>query len=518
MNNQYELLKNEINSFRAEGHKFLNKELSIGDFKKISGGMGVYAQRGGQSFMIRLRTNSGILPLNQLKLIDTFLTKYEVEKVHLTTRQAIQLHDLSIDAVCDIMQEALDNGLYTRGGGGNFPRNVSLSPMSGVEKNEAFDVTEFANEISKYLMERITTYHLPRKLKISMSSSSNDGGNSTINDLGFIAKVENGVPYFDMYIAGGLGSNPEISIPYGKRVKPEEILYYVEAMVNLFMAEGDYNNKAKARTRYIPKRMGKDEFLAAFDKHLEEVKQTKDLTINVEIVLSETKENYTHSLVETSSLLHQRQDGLYTLIVHPVNGQLYHKDFQNLVEFLEENTNVEARLSMNEDIYVRNLTEVQASELMEIVKEYNGKTKIRQSVSCIGVPTCQLGIEQSQTLLKNILTYLTENNIKEDRLPSINISGCQNSCGRHQASDLGFVGGKRKVGDNLEDVFDLYLGGIVKENETTLGQKIGTMIMRDIPKFIGKLAEKLEEDKLEYREFIKEKDRFTQVAQEFLIG
>lgn len=517
MQNQYELLKNEIKTFREEGHKFFNKELSVGDFKKISGGMGVYAQRGGEKFMIRLRTNSGLLPLNQLKLTESFLTDFNIEKLHITTRQAIQLHDLSIDDVCDIMEKALDNGLYTRGGGGNFPRNVSLSPVSGVEKNEAFDVTEFANAISKYLMERITTYHLPRKLKISMSSSSTDGGNSTINDLGFIAKVENGEAYFDMYIAGGLGNNPEISIPYGKKVKPEEILYYVEAMVNLFMAEGDYNNKAKARTRYIPKRMGREEFLAAFDKHLEEVKNSKDLTLNLKATLSKTQETYTHSLAETPSLLHQRQDGLYTLIIHPVNGQLYHQDFKNLVEFLENNKNAEARLSMNEDIYVRNLTEEQVKELNEIVKNYNGQTKIRQSVSCIGVPTCQLGIEQSQTLLKNILTYLSDNNIKEDKLPSVHISGCHNSCGRHQAADLGFVGGKKKVGDALEDVFDIYVGGLVKEKETALGEKVGTIIMRDIPTFIGELAKKLEKENMEYKEFIKNRENFLEVANKFFV-
>lgn len=350
-----------------------------------------------------------------------------------------------------------------------------------------------------------------------MSSSSTDGGNSTINDLGFIAKVENGEAYFDMYIAGGLGNNPEISIPYGKKVKPEEILYYVEAMVNLFMAEGDYNNKAKARTRYIPKRMGREEFLAAFDKHLEEVKNSKDLTLNLKATLSKTQETYTHSLAETPSLLHQRQDGLYTLIIHPVNGQLYHQDFKNLVEFLENNKNVEARLSMNEDIYVRNLTEEQVKELNEIVKNYNGQTKIRQSVSCIGVPTCQLGIEQSQTLLKNILTYLSDNNIKEDKLPSVHISGCHNSCGRHQAADLGFVGGKKKVGDALEDVFDIYVGGLVKERETALGEKVGTIIMRDIPTFIGELAKKLEKENMEYKEFIKNRENFLEVANKFFV-
>lgn len=355
-------------------------------------------------------------------------------------------------------------------------------------------------------MERITTYKLPRKLKISISSSSSDGANSTINDLGFIAKVEDGVPYFNMYLAGGLGNNPELSIPYGKKVNPQEILYYVEAMVNIFMAEGDYKNKAKARTRYIPKRMGREEFLSEFDKHLEKVKESQNLMLNHEIKLAETLETYTHKLPQSAYLIPQRQDNLYTMILHPVNGQLYKKDFNNLVEFLERNGNCEARLSMNEGIYVRNLTEEQVKELESLTNSFNGKSKIRQGVSCIGVPTCQLGIEQSQTLLKNILDYLQENSISEERLPNINISGCHNSCGRHQASDLGFVGGKRKVGDKLEDVFDLYIGGKVAEGKTTLGEKVGTIIMSRIPEFVGDLARLLDGKEINYRELI-EKDR-----------
>lgn len=518
MNTMYTILKNEINSFRELGHKFYNKEISVGDFKKLSGGMGVYAQRGGEAFMIRLRTNSGILPLKHLQLIKTFLEKYDIEKIHLTTRQAIQLHDLSIDNVCDIMEEALDNGLYTRGGGGNFPRNVSLSPMSGVEKNEAFDVTCFANAVSDYLMNQITTYKLPRKLKISISSSSNDGANSTINDLGFIAKIENNIPYFDLYLAGGLGNNPGISIPYNKKVDPQEILFYVEAMVNLFIAEGDYNNKAKARTRYIPRRMGVNEFLQAFDKHLEDVKKSKDLKLNLKIDISETLEKYSHKLNETSYIFHQRQDNLYTLVVHPINGQLYSQDFYKILNFLEKNPKVEARLSMNEDIFIRNLTEEQIKELMLLTNSFNGKTKIRQSISCIGVPTCQLGIEQSQTLLKNILNYLVDNNIEEEKLPSIHISGCQNSCGRHQVADIGFAGGKRKVGDAIEDVFDLYVGGIVAEGKTKLGEKVGTVLMKNIPEFIGELAKILNNKKIDYSTFFNEhKEEFNNLINNYII-
>ena len=89
MRDYNQMLKKEIKDFREIGHKFLQKEVSVGDFKGKSRGMGVYAQRGGQQFMIRLRTNSGVLYLNHLKLIVKFIENYKVECLHLTTRQAI---------------------------------------------------------------------------------------------------------------------------------------------------------------------------------------------------------------------------------------------------------------------------------------------------------------------------------------------------------------------------------------------------------------------------------------------
>ena len=122
--------------------------------------------------MIRLRTSSGVISKEHMRLISSFAEQYKVENIHLTTRQAVQLHNLGIDDVCDIMETAIDHGLYTRGGGGNFPRNVSLSVLSGVEKNEYFDVTDFALKTGEYLMSQITSYKLPRKLKINIR----DGG------------------------------------------------------------------------------------------------------------------------------------------------------------------------------------------------------------------------------------------------------------------------------------------------------------------------------------------------------
>ena len=128
-------------------HKFLNGEIGKMDFKGASGGMGVYAQRSGKEFMIRFRIPSGIASIKNLKLIYEFAKRYNLESIHLTTRQAIQLHGITIDEVCDAMEEGIEKGLYLRGSGGNFPRNVAVSSLSGVEMNEAFDVSPYALKI-----------------------------------------------------------------------------------------------------------------------------------------------------------------------------------------------------------------------------------------------------------------------------------------------------------------------------------------------------------------------------------
>ena len=111
MENLKKVLSTEIEEFREEGYRFLNKEISVMDFKHISGGMGAYAHRGGKEFMLRLRIPSGIITIEQLKLICDWIEKYKLGGIHFTTRQAIQYHGLTIDGICDLMQDALKNNI-----------------------------------------------------------------------------------------------------------------------------------------------------------------------------------------------------------------------------------------------------------------------------------------------------------------------------------------------------------------------------------------------------------------------
>ncbi len=514
-----DILKDEILKFRHIGHQFVGKEINAAQFKAASGGMGVYAQKGGEKFMLRLRIPSGVLNPTHLKLIAGFAGQYKLKNIHLTTRQAIQLHDLGIDEVCDIMEAALAHGLYTRGSGGNYPRNVTLSPLSGVEQGEAFDVTPYALQVCSYLMERITEYHLPRKLKIAFSNNGRDYAGCTFTDLGFLAVVNDGKPFFKLYLAGGLGANPALGIPLDGLITPEEVLYYVEAVIRIFTKEGDFENKSRARLRYIPQRMGKEAFINSYQEEVNALKEAGELSGNIPVLTEEFIETAAQEeLPEVRNcLIAQKQKGLYSVILHPLCGLMPTETLYDILGFLEGCEGADIRLSMSENMYIRNLKLSKAQELLALTKEVRQVLPVQMSVSCIGVPTCQVGIEQSQALCKAILLNLKKKEIPSAYLPSIHISGCSNSCARHQVNELGFAGGKKRVGDAVADVFELYAGGRAGK-KTGFGKSYGFLKLEEIPDFIAVLAIKLNESKQSLPDYITSYQmEFEQLVKSYLV-
>lgn len=541
-----EKMINEIKGFREKGEAFLRKEISVAEFKGISGGMGVYAQKGGESFMLRLRIPSGILSRENGRLILDFAEKYGIQKLHLTTRQAIQLHNLTLEEVCEIMEEAIRKGLYTRGGGGNFPRNVAISPLSGVEPGEAFDVTPFALGTGEYLMEHMTEYHLPRKLKVAYSNGGIDNAGCTCTDMGFLAVVKEDKPYFKGYLAGGIGNNPAFGIELTELIEPSEALYYVKAVIKIFMAEGDYENKGKARLRYVPVRMGEEAFLKAFYTILAEVKAEGNLEFPADVIreldvsITSASEGINHpetsdiDKLSAASCYKQKQAGLYAVNIHPICGQLAADDLKKLLNYLEteaKNTETaennadnlqpnppQVRLSRDESIYVTNLTGGQAEEILAILAPMNGTGSLEKSISCIGTPSCQVGMIASQELIHSILDYFKERKASLNRIPELSVSGCLNSCSRHQISSIGFTGIKKRVENEAVDAFELFTGGSDLEGACTMGKARGSIRKSDIPEFLFTLSGRLEELKLDFSEYSKKKEiEFEELIQRYKI-
>ena len=128
--------KQKLPEFQQKTEAFFAGELDKGSYKGFSGYYGSYAQKGGQASMLRLRTPAGRITKDTLKVIADMLRRHDVPRLHFTTCQTLQLHDLKTDALYPLMEEALDNGIIIMGGGGDFPRNTMCAPLSGVEQGE----------------------------------------------------------------------------------------------------------------------------------------------------------------------------------------------------------------------------------------------------------------------------------------------------------------------------------------------------------------------------------------------
>ncbi|MGL4108571.1 nitrite/sulfite reductase [Clostridium sp. LP20] len=501
MDNFKKILLDEIEEFRQIGHKFLNGELTVPQFKHASGGMGVYAHRGGKEFMVRIRIPSGVTHVDELRLVYDFAKKNNLEGIHLTTRQAIQLHGMDIDSICDLMKEGLDLNLFTRGSGGNFPRNVALSPLAGVDKDEPFDVTPYALAVGNHFLKKIYTYKLPRKFKVSFSNTKEDTAHCTVQDLGFIACKDGDKDMFKVYIGGGLGNNPKKAIELDELAEPKDVLYYVEGMTNLFINEGDYENRNKARIRYIADRMGDEEFIKEFKKYVAIEKEKGELELHLHS--NEINKKGIKLDIKHKRLYEQKQEGLYSVYLHPVGGQLKLSNLKEILDTLERFADVDIRLAMTEGVYFRNLNGEEAKIILDLTDKMGGRTEIEHSVSCIGVPTCQVGIANSQGLLSSIIKYFKEKGYKSDVLPKVFISGCANSCGVHEIASIGFTGKKKRVNDAVQEVFQLQLGGACSVGSTSLGIAKGEMLTETIPEFLYKLSEEVDKSGVTFEEYMK---------------
>ena len=472
--------KEELSEFKEKTEEFYSGEINKGAYKGFSGRFGTYAQRSGTAHMLRLRMPAGRVTKERLAFTSDMVRKYHIDRIHFTTCQTIQLHDLSKDSVYEIMEAALDAGIITIGGGGDYPRNVMCSPLSGVEKEEYFDVLPWAERASDYLIGFINAEKMPRKLKVGFSNSKKNEPHATYRDLGFAAREDG---EFDVYSAGGLGNNPLFGVQVAEAVEPQKILYYIKAMWLTFRAYGNYENRGRARTRYMQEALGgQEEYRKAYLEKLNEVFGSgEDLDIQAETEpVTKTGDG---TSIRDVRVIEQKQDGLYTVVWHPIGGQPVPEQFCALNDALSGIEAAELRLSPDETVYIINLTGAEAKKVLELTAD-SAKTQFEMSVSCIGGSICQVGLRDSQALLRACVAAVREAGLPDRALPQIHISGCPSSCGTHQTSPIGFRGGMKKVDGKPQSAFVLSVDGCEQQGVENLGRELGPILDQDIPKFL----------------------------------
>jgi sulfite reductase (ferredoxin) len=446
-------------------------------FRSLRLARGVYGQRQPGVQMVRIKLPFGKITFKQLLRIADISDEYASSNLHLTTRQDIQVHYVSLDRTPQLWAELEKDDVTLREACGNTVRNVTSSPTSGIDPKEPFDVSPYAHAVFQYFLRNPICQEMGRKFKISFSSNDEDTAFSYIHDLGFIPKIrENEERGFKVMLGGGLGAQPLLATIVEDFLPEDQLIPYIEAVIRVFDRYGERNNRNKARLKYLIQKIGLDEVLRLASEEHKALK-VKTLKINREAVtqpaVPETV-TYPETVIDNpfryeqwlaTNVFEQKQAGFYGVYVKVPVGDISSDTARKLVEIIKPYAADEIRITQNQGLllkYVRKeaLPALYAG-LHSIELAAPGFDSLADVTTCPGTDTCNLGISNSMTLSK-VLEDVIYNEYEEliyNREIKIKISGCMNSCGQHGLAHIGFHGSSLKAGARVLPSVQVLLGG-----------------------------------------------------------
>ena len=260
----------DVEEFVQVLERFERGELNAEEFRTFRLTRGVYGQRQSDVNMLRVKFPGGIMSAAQLRVAAGVAREHtQFHKGHITTRQNIQFHFVKLANMPDILARFDVAGATTREACGNTVRNITGCPYAGVSATEAFDVTPYMHALVRMCLREEWANNLPRKFKMAFEGCTHeDHAQTAINDVGFRAKVRDGVRGFEMFVAGGLSTTPRPAYRLHDFIPADELLARTEAVIRLFDRLGNRKNRARARLKYVMKNLGEDGFVAAYNELL----------------------------------------------------------------------------------------------------------------------------------------------------------------------------------------------------------------------------------------------------------
>ena len=500
-----ETLEEDIAGLGKLAQDYQEGKIETVQFKATRVPMGIYEQRKDEVYMIRVRTTGGVIYPGQFEhLIDTAI-RHKSNLLHITTRQEIQIQNLDLSEVEPILYELKDVGLSSKGGGGNTIRNILVDVESGITADEAFDATPYAMALTTKLIAEADSYLLPRKMKIAFSRNEQQADYAAINDVGFIAKVQDGKRGFKVYAGGGAGSKPTIGWVLFDFVPEDGIYIVAEALKKMFSEHGNRKNKHKARLRYIFYKLGEEETLRLIREYYERAKATTPLFAlekDEEEALTEYKPKAIalgdgYEQWKKRYVTSQKQEGYNSIIVPFILGNFWIdnaelvESVKHLLHFVAQFGRDTLRFTTLQNLQVRNIPDAALPELytvlQDVVADINAPLLANNLISCTGADTCRLGIGLSKGLATAIRRELIHSGLDLDKLAKarIHVSGCPNSCGQQLWADIGFSG-KIMRNDRIYPGYQVYIAAN-REDSPRLAEQVGNINARDIPKFVVKV-------------------------------
>lgn len=445
-------------------------------FRSLRLARGVYGQRQEGVQMIRIKLPYGKLLSHQLRRIADVSDEYSRGRLHITTRQDIQIHHVYLNRTPQLWADLEKDEVTLREACGNTVRNVTASETAGIDVNEPFDVSPYADAVFKFFLRNPICQEMGRKFKVSFSSSDEDTGLSYMHDLGFIAKIKNGVRGFKVMLGGGLGSQPRHADELYGFLPSDKIIPVMEGVLRIFDRHGERRSRAKARIKFLIK----DISLEAFKKLVEEEQKAiefKSVPIDFESYQSSQPVNLKTPKVQindtkafqtwkATNLIPQKQEGYVAIGVKVLLGDFYTDKARLLADLAEKYAAGEIRLTLRQNILIpfvnKDLVPFFYNELNKLGFAEAGYNKAVDITACPGTDTCNLGIASSTGIAAELERVLKTEypQYLENKDLVIKISGCMNACGQHTMANIGFQGMSVRTPDKLvAPALQVLLGG-----------------------------------------------------------
>jgi sulfite reductase (ferredoxin) len=481
------LVQKDIIELEKKIRLFREGKIDEQKFRSLRLARGVYGMRQEGVQMVRIKLPYGKLNARKLSRIADVADEYSHRILHFTTRQDIQIHFVSLDRTPQLWAELEKDEITLREACGNTVRNITASPLAGVDAEEPFDVTPYAHAMFEYFLRNPICQEMGRKVKIAFSSSDKDDALSFMHDFGFIPKLryENGVEVrgFKVLVAGGLGNQPQQAFTAYEFLPEDQLIPFTEAGLRVFDRYGERDKRLAARLKFLIKNIGAEEYLRLLHEEwkslvnqvykIDTTQNTVEYTQPAIIVDSIAEEDSAHfDLWKSTNVFAQKQTGYSAVGIKVLIGNIDTTQARQLAAIGERLTGNDFRVTVSQNLLFRFVPNENIPALYNELKKLSlhdaGYESVLDITSCPGTDTCNLGVASSMGLTKALEDVLRKEyaGLIHKRNLKIKISGCMNSCGQHVIANIGFQGMSTPVGKFLAPSFQVLLGGGLLTNGT----------------------------------------------------
>lgn len=505
----------DIFELQQKVNAYMNGEIPTDKFKAFRLTRGVYGQRQLGVQMFRTKFPFGRINTKQLVRLATLSEQYASSNLHLTTRQNIQLHYVKVTDAPAMWAGLEDVGATAREACGNTVRNVTGSSIAGIDADELFDVSPYAQAAFEFFLRNPLCQDMARKVKIAFSSSDKDSAYTFLHDFGFVPRIKDGARGFRVVVGGGLGAQSMLAHHVYDFLHEDLIIPFMEAALRVFDRYGERTRRNKARMKYLIKDLGLEKFLelVEIERKANKVQRLKIDTTKVGVAIPDhdniapqveiaDQKRYEDWL--KTNVFEQKQKGYYAVALKVTKGDIKPDEARAIAALAQEYASEDMRITMNQGLLLRFVRKASLPYFYQELDKMNfanpGFNTIADVTTCPGTDTCNLGVTNSMTL-GNILEEVVQDEFYHLIFESdikIKISGCMNSCGQHMAANIGLHGSSIKVGERVAPAMQVVLGGGVDINGVgTVGEKIVKIPTKRTPEMLRILLNDYESNSYE---------------------